>query len=441
MLKIKNLTVVIILLQLALNVQAQKKKKKRIAIEQSPKQELIYDNVNYINTIKTVQLFPTGNGKENQLPIYTMGESEGLILSFDDLRGDVRDYYYSIEHCNADWNPSRLSSLDYAEGYNEDRIVEFRQSQGTLQKYTHYETVFPNDYVRPKAAGNFLLKVYEDADKERLILTRRFYVLKPLVSVASEILSSSFTNKRLSNQKLNVTIKTGLTISNPHRDIQVHVLQNQRPDNMMTLRTPMFIGTGEIKYNNSETLDFAANNEFRYVDLRSFKGGSAQIQDIRIDSLVEIQLFTDEDNADNTYATTYDENGKFYVRNLDYDNPEIGGDYADVEFSLLTTQNVTGNIYVVGGYNNYQRTEDNKLKYNPQTKKWTVKQQLKQGLYDYEYVLETTDGKVITDAFSGSHFQTGNDYQILVYYRRIGTYWDELLGVSSISINNKENKN
>ncbi|WP_237249454.1 type IX secretion system plug protein [Sphingobacterium faecale] len=426
-------------MQLSFQAHAQKKKKKRIAMEQSPKQELIYDNINYLNAIKTVQLSPTG--KENQLPIYTLGDADLLVLSFDDLRADVRDYYYSIEHCNADWTPSRLSALDYAEGYNEDRIVDFKQSQGSMIPYTHYKTIFPNEYVKPKVAGNFLLKIYEDADKERLILSRKFYVLKPLVVVENQILSSSFTDKRLSNQKLNITLKTGLTISNPHQDIQLHVMQNQRSDNMMILRTPMFIGTGEIKYNNSETLDFAANNEFRYVDLRSFKGGSAQIRQIDIDSLVNIELFTDQDNRDNTYATTYDENGKFYVRNLDYDNADIGGDYANVDFSLLTTQKVTGDIYVVGGYNNYQRTPNNKLEYDAATEKWIVRQRLKQGLYDYEYVLETEDGKVITDAFSGSHFQTGNDYQILVYYRRTGTYWDELLGFGQISINNKENKN
>ncbi|ERJ58077.1 type IX secretion system plug protein [Sphingobacterium paucimobilis] len=439
MLKTKSITIVIILLQLTVQVYAQKKKKKRIAIEQSPKQELVYDNVNYLDAIKTVQLFPTG--KENQLPIYTIGEPELLELSFDDLRADVRDYYYNIEHCNADWTPSRLSVLDYAEGYNEDRIVDFKQSQGTTTAYTHYKTVFPNEYVKPKVAGNFLLKIYEDSDKERLILTRRFYVLKPLVVVESQILASSFTEKRLSNQKLNITIKTGLTISNPHRDIQLHVMQNQRPDNMMILRTPMFIGTSEIKYNNSETLDFMGNNEFRYADLRSFKGGSAQIMDIQMDSLVHMRLFTDQDHYDDTYATTYDENGKFYIRNLDYDNADIGSDYADIEFSLQTTQNIAGDIYLVGGYNNYQRNANNKLKYNPNSKKWTVRQKLKQGLYDYEYVLETKEGKVITNAFSGSHFQTGNDYQILVYYRRTGTYWDELLGIGTTSINNKQNKN
>lgn len=439
MLKIKALFFTSVCLLIVSDCFAQKKKKDRIPIEQSPKQVLIYDNVNYLSDIKTIQLFPQGN--ESQMPIYTLGQHELLQFSFDDLRGDVRNFYFSIEHCNADWTPSRLSVLDYAEGYNEDRIIEYAQSQGTLQRYTHYKAIFPNEYVKPKVAGNFLLKVYEDGDKERLIISRRFYVLRPLMNVESQILSSSFANKRLSNQKLNVNIRSGLTISNPHRDIQLHVFQNQRPDNVEVLKNPMFIGTGEIKYNNSETLDFRANNEFCYVDLRSFRGGSAQTEKIQLDSIPRIELFQDEDHHSSSYASTYDENGKFYIRNLDYGEGEISGDYADVRFSLRTAQKIEGNIYLVGGFNSYERKDENRLKYNSAKDAWEVSLKLKQGLYNYEYVLENTNGQLKTDAFSGSHFETGNDYQILVYYRRAGTYWDELLGVGKVSINNKENKN
>jgi len=30
-----------------------------------------------------------------------------ITLSFDDLDGDTKDYYYKLIHCNADWTPSR----------------------------------------------------------------------------------------------------------------------------------------------------------------------------------------------------------------------------------------------------------------------------------------------------------------------------------------------
>lgn len=439
MITIKQIFIILLLVQICFCALAQRKKKDKIQINQTPKQELIYGNKNYIDQIQTVQFYP--QDAESALPVYVLNEKNSLILSFDDLRADVRNLYYSIEHCNADWTPSRVSVLDYAEGYNEDRIVDYKPSQGTLLPYTNYTCTFPNQYVRPKIAGNYLLKVYEDADKTRLILTRRFYVVRPLAQISAEITNSSFSEKRRTNQKINVVVKSGLTISNPHRDIQVHVLQNQRSDNMIILQKPMFIGSNEIKYTLAETLDFEAGNEFRYADLRSFKGGSAQTKDILVDSITSVYLYTDEFNSKQTYASVHDENGRFYIRNLDYNDAFTNSDYATVYFSLSTSLEVKGSIYVVGGFNDFQRTENNRLSYNHDSKLWEVNLLLKQGLYDYEYVLEDEKGTLYPTTFSGSHWETGNDYQIIVYYRRTGTYWDEILGIKNISINNKENKN
>ncbi len=419
---------------------AQKRKKQRVQTEQSPRQTLVYANKNYLPQIRTVQFYPVN--QEGALPIYTLGSTDQLLLSFDDLRGDVRTYFYSIEHCDANWEPSRLNALDYATGYNEDRIDNYTVSQGTIQLYTHYELRFPNEYIAPKVAGNYLLKIYEDADKNRLIITKRFYVIRPLIQVESSITPSLQASKRLSNQKLNVTIRTSaLTINNPHRDIQIHVFQNQREDNKMVLTAPMFIGNNEIKYNSSETLDFLGNNEFRYADLRSTRSASGQVQELTLDTTIYAKLFTDEDNSSLAYATTYDENGRFYIRNLDNSNTQTQSDYAHVRFTLHTKQEIKGKIFVVGGFNDFQRNPENQLLFNEQTGLWEANIKLKQGLYDYEYVLEDTDGKVITDAFSNTFYSTGNDYLILVYHRRTGTYWDEILGIGYVSIHNKINKN
>ncbi|HMR19192.1 MAG TPA: DUF5103 domain-containing protein [Sphingobacterium sp.] len=423
-----------------LSVQAQRKKRIRQYVEQSPKQTIVYENKNYLDEISTVQFYLSG--KESGLPVYTLGSREQFLVSFDDLRADVRTYYYSIEHCDANWVPSRLSPLDYATGFNEDRIDDYQPSQGTFQAYTHYKFSFPNEYIGPKVAGNYLLKVYEDSDKSRLIFTRKFYVVRPLIQVETTITASTQAQKRLRNQKLNVNIRTSaLTISNPHRDVQLHVFQNQREDTMMVLTKPMFIGNTEIKYNSQETLDFAGNNEFRYADLRSSKTASGQVRELTIDSAVHVELFVDEDNSTAAYGSTYDENGKFYIRNMDYADVDNQSDYVHVTFSLKTNQEPKGRIYVVGGFNNYTRTVDNLLRYNDRSGLWKVTLKLKQGIYDYEYILETEEGKVVTDAFSNTFYDTGNDYLVLVYHRRGGTYWDEILGVGTASINNKVNQN
>ena len=415
----------------------QKKKKDKKTFERSPSQELVYASKSYLPAIKTVQFYPIG--KESRLPVYGLGSADQLFLSFDDLRADVRNYYISIEHCNIDWTPSRASVLDYVQGFNEDRIEDYSASMGTLQHYTNYSLTFPTANIKPKLAGNYLLKVYEDADKSRLILTQRFYVLSNLVNISSTIQQSSQVALRTQNQKLNITLKTGLTINNPQRDLQVIVKQNQRPDNQMQVQTPSFVAANEFRYNNPETFDFKGNNEFRYIDIRSFRFASDGVSHVNIDSIAQITAQVDEDKRGQSYGGTFDENGRFYIRNRDHEDQPTMCDYAKVTFSLKADAQQDGKIYIVGGFNDYVRSSENLLTYNSELGLWQVTLLLKQGLYDYDYAFEDAHGKLQTDRFSGSYFQTGNDYQLLIYNRRMGTYWDELVGYSETSIHNKHN--
>lgn len=398
--------------------------------QRSPQQELVYDNINYLPSIRSVVWQQQDH--EGSFPVLFLGQSGILELSFDDLRADVRNFYYSIEHCTAHWESSRLSPLEYADGFNEDRVEQFRSSVNTLQTYTNYILTIPSREVRPKRSGNYLLKVYEDADKKRLILTRRFYVVQPAFEVSAQLLPSPDGSKRLQNQKLNINLHTaGMSVNNPYQDIQLLVMQNQRPDVQQWLNSPSFVNGAELRYEDRKTLDFEGGNEFRYFDMRSLRLASERIASMTTDSLVHVELTPDRDVSALAYGTLYDENGAFFLRNEDRPNALEESDYAQVTFSLQLDdfqQNELDekSIYVVGAFNNYQRQTANKLHYDAASKRWKTTLPLRQGLYDYEYVLTGDQGLFEPFKFSGSYFQTGNDYQILVYYRRPGTTWDEI---------------
>lgn len=414
---------------------AQKQKKKRVTRERSPQQELVYDNVNYLPVIKTVQCYPVD--RENALPVIQLHSDEQLFLAFDDLRGDVRNYYFSIEHCDANWNASRLSPLEYAHGYNEERILDYQPSVNTLQPYTHYRAYFPTDNVKPKLAGNYLLKVYEDADKSRLVISKRFYVLAPLMMIAPQFVPSVEVSKRNKNQKLNLKINTGgLTITNPYQDVRILVMQNQRPDVKQWLTTPQFVNNNELTYNDNRTLDFGGGNEFRFVDLRSVRLASERVTNIQLDSAIRVELVTDRNHQNASYASVFDENGSFFIRNQDKSDADTESDYAWVTFSLDDHQGTDGAVYVVGRFNDYVRNEANQLAHSPGEKKRSVTLLLKQGLYDYEYVHVSQSGEINPTFSSGDHFETNNTYQVLTYVRRQGTTWDELVGYADIDTAN-----
>ncbi|HEY9195716.1 MAG TPA: DUF5103 domain-containing protein, partial [Mucilaginibacter sp.] len=146
-----------------------------------------------------------------------------------------------------------------------------------------------------------------------------------------------------------------------------------------------------------------------------------------------VVLLTDPSRASQDYLLTYDNNGKFFVLNQNGHDPRTDADYARVYFSLAANLPPGGgDPYIVGQFNDYQLNGQSKLTRGEDGRYFTS-QLLKQGVYDYEYVWVDKTGKASDIPIEGSHFETENDYQLLVYYRPPSARWDELVGFSVIN--------
>ena len=60
---------------------------------------------------------------------------------------------------------------------------------------------------------------------------------------------------------------------------------------------------------------------------------------------------------------------------------------------------------------------------------------LKQGWYNFEYVIKQSNGNLDFKALEGNHYETENDYLILVYYRDPRERYDKLIGYYSVNSN------
>jgi len=396
--------------------------------------QFVYDNKVYDTQIKTVQCY--NSQKEQSLPVIDLKSAEQLLFSFDDLRGASRNYWYTVEHCTYDWKPSGLSILDYLEGAGEDRIINYAYSSKTLQKFTHYSLTLPNEQIKLKLSGNYLLKVYEDGDITRPVCSQRFYITDKLVNVSAEITPSTDVALRFTNQKINFTINHQITIQNPYRDLKVLLLQNGNPLTAKLNIKPTYVKPGSLVYNELSGNDFSGGNEFRKFDFRSLRYKATHVQDVFMDSINHVVLFPDQNRNAAKYTLESDDNGAFFIRNQDNRDNDTDSDYAQIQFAVNAGAgfNTSGDLYVVGRFNNFTLSEENKLIYDAAQKKFTISLYLKQGVYDYQYAWkERSTSRVNLKMYEGSFFETENNYQAFVYYRRPGSRWDELIGYQTLS--------
>lgn len=391
------------------------------------------DNV-YVSGIESVSLLP--NGLHLGEPIARLeGGDDQLVLTFDDLEEESRYLKYTIIHCTHDWQPSDLNQIEYIDGFMEDEISTYNYSFNTITHYMQYELVFPNENLRPTKSGNYLLFVYDDTP-DNPILTRRFMVKESeCAGITGLVHASSNVEDRFTRQEVDFTVNAGnYVVRNPAMTLHATIKQNGRWDNAIYGLTYRSGRPGEFSFdydNGVNTFDGGA--EFRTFDLRSLRTNGDRVVGLTFQHR-ENQAYILEDEARpfGAYESRQTLNGACIYRNIDMSNA-YSEDYVNTHFTLKSSFPFTdGDVYVFGQLTDWRIQDRAKLKYNEQFKYWETAFPIKQGVYSYQYVYVPHGSKKIDATYiEGNHFETGNQYMVLLYFREEGTSYDKLIGVES----------
>lgn len=404
-----------------------------------------YTDFVYKESIATVLFHRMG--WELTPPIIVYGTDEKLFLSFDDLEGDYRVWQYTVIHCDAAWNPTDIWQNEYIDGFPDDFIRDNRFSYNTLQAFTNYSLVIPNDNFNFTLSGNYVLKVFPEGQPDKPILTRRFFVVEPKVSVKAIVKAASSINERYTHHEVQFSIFTaGYQISEPLRDLKVVILQNTRWDNALWDLKPMMIRGDELDYRYTDgTNTFEAGNEFRYFDIKSLRYNSERISTIenRTDGY-HVSLLSDKVRATSPYITYSDINGRKLIKTEDMNDAVTESEYVWVDFFLPYETPVTnGGIYIMGALTDWQFnapgnspenvTGRGRMVYNYARQGYEARLYLKQGYYNYMYAfLPDGQTKAETSLIEGSRFEARNSYTILVYHREPGARYDRLIAAEVV---------
>ena len=394
----------------------------------------IQEEVNPPENIKTI-IFkgPT----EDQFPIIKLGDR--IYLEFDDLTASEQDYYFKLVHCDYDWTPSDLLKSQYLRGTDNQRIINYSNSFNTLESYSNYNLTIPNKVVSLKVSGNYMLEIYNSYYE--LQFSRRFVVYDDLAEVG--VTTRNSRNFDFLSQKQSVQFSISpksIQLINPVQEVKVAIIQNYQWSNAITNIPPQYTLGNSLGYKYDVETSFFGGNEFLNFDTSDLRAPTSAISRIDYQELYHHYLFTDSYRYDKAYTYYPDINGDFVVRTLQGTDPSRESEYTMIHFSLPYTTDIGLNeVYVYGKFNNYALEEENKMEYNSKTGNVEAVIKLKQGFYNYKYVLKNEEGSVDLNKVCGNFNFTENHYLVLVYYRNFGDLYDSIIGIGSTNSENITN--
>ena len=365
-------------------------------------------------------------------PVMRLGSEDRLEITFDEIGDDNSFLEYRLLHCNADWQPSSLLDSEFLAGFNAVRIEDYAFSAATFVHYVNYRIEIPNEETGILRSGNYLLQVYDPDEPDETLLQARFRVSENSATIVSGYNARTDLGFNDSWQQVWATATVELGDgSNPYNDYRLEVTQNNDDRTRRTLPVPSRVNGNQLVYDHNPQLIFPAGNEY----LR-FESLSNQFAGMKVDSLhyegtnYHVWLKPDYPRAEREYQFDRTQHGRFIVREYNSTDSNIGADYITVHFLLEMDRLPGAEIYVDGEMTDGLLTNRNRMEYDGTKGAYTLQLPLKQGAYNYRYLVKDADGKVMP--LDGDKWETGNQYEVSLWKRRPGDRADSLIGVELI---------
>jgi hypothetical protein len=366
-------------------------------------------------------------------PFFQLNSKENIILHFDILGGRNESLWYRIIHCDRDWNVSDLFTSDYLEGYEENQVTDLLPSFNTRVSYTHYALKMPNEDIKFKLSGNYVISIWSANEPDKPVLTKRFFVYEGSFPASVTIRRPMKPGTTDTHQQLEISVPVGwLHVTDPYSQVTLTVMQNGRPDMAKNNIKPDFVGNNRLEFNTlSDNTLFPGGNEFRFFDAKTIRQTRMNVRAIEfLDGFYHVFLLPSEDREFKPYFFNEDLNGKYIVAVEEGDEPDRDADYVWVYFTLPARSELKGgSVYVAGAFNGWSYNTDNKMTWDAARGQYEASILLKQGWYNYEYAFIPVGSHVPEGYyFEGSHYETENDYLILTYFRDPTLRYDRLTG-------------
>ncbi len=376
-------------------------------------------------------------GEKYSLPHIALNSHEMLEIRFDEMSHETRAFSYKLIHCNADWTQSELATTEFLEGFTHADISQSERSVNTSYLYTHYHFQLPNEELRFRVSGNYVVQIYQDNQQDKPVAQACFSVYEPKAGIEAMVRPNTDTEINGRYQQLDFVVNlSGYYVREPMNEIKVTVRQNNRFDTEVTNLSPTSLTSSKLSFTNNKALIFEGGSEFRSFDISSVYAAGRGVEEVTLkNKQFEAWLTTDKVRR-GKYEFDFDVNGRFLIHHQEaFNDVDTEADYLPVHFSLDAPHPFFDGMLYLGGEMVYNlMDQNNRMNYNNQRKRYEQTILLKQGGYNYQYRF-VPKGQNVASVMrtEGSYWQTRNEYTIYVYHRPWGERYDKLIGIRTVT--------
>ncbi len=404
-------------------------------LDRTLNKKFVFKDYCFDKQIKTIQIFK--GGSELSDPIIELGSTDVITVMFDDLSQAGRSLYYTITHCDADWNEDGTFQNDYMNGFTQNDLRDYEYSINTRVPYLHYEFSVPNNDISLKISGNYLLKVYDYSNPDSPLFQKGFSIVEQRVGLNLQY--ENLTNKgQRQQQQLKFSLSyAGLSVTDPYRDFKIRVEQNSRRMPGTENPLPTFISNNTVDYDQPTKNIYYGGNEFRSFDIRTLEFAAQGVSLVDLESDGYHVLLSNADiRANKPHLYDRDINGKYYIDyRAKFDNKHTEADYVQAYFTLPTDEPYNNyTLYVYGQLSDWSIYDSHARVYNQSRRAYELTLTLKQGIYNYMIVaVDSKKGTFDAGLIEGNFSETENNYSVYVYFRSPRDRWDRLVDIQQVN--------
>lgn len=361
-------------------------------------------------TIKSIQLYRKGS--ITNPPIIELESPEKLILAFDELSDLTGQFRVTFTHHDQEWNESNIPQDWYLEGRNELILGSGNKNELSQPDYIHYNLEFPSGQLQFKTSGNFMLHVSDLSSGIRLF-SLPFFVTENAGTMVSEVETNYNAGQRFNAVDRPFSLyKYPDFVEFPQFDLSFYFVQNRFWGDTRRSENYDFSEEGKAQYHLSSENAFAANYDFIRLDLTNFSIYGRDIIDwFPGKNPPEIILKEDVLNFSSD---------PLEIRGTTFGNPKTSEQarYASVRFRFQDGGQYTEDpgVYLVGDFNQWILSDQNKLNYNEESGYWETTSLIKQGTYTYKYAVKDSTAGIDDLILSDTITRQDQEYISFVYF-------------------------